>query len=609
MTGMLTNSGIITVIFIIIMFAIACFYYKKYYNKIKKIVLELENLNKKLQSMDNSAIENDYETISQSFLEDPIIGEVWLEYEKTLTVVDDKVYSTVAAEYYFSEDSMITAKFNKHLYNNLGGVFTGLGILGTFVGLSFGLYGIDMTSNDVEVIKKGISGLLSGTQTAFLTSVFGMIFALAHTYYNKSEIIKPLGIEIEKLHKNINKMFSQKNVEAWLAGIYKENNKQSTELLSFNTTLANSIGDALEEKINQNFMPIFEELLGAIKELNSGGTTQIAESLQKSSGKEMKAFSETLVEVQETMKKTVDLSQNIARDLSNGLHENAMLIMKQMANGITETVEYQQKANKESCDNLREMYDEVGNNMQSYVREFQKMGDVAGEHILNSVESATKTILKISNGLEENSKFQIENIEKTTISMFGKVQEIIVELEKTGNSNMQQVQTATTILKELVVESKTVIMEAKNAANIFSSAAQPVKETSLTLQDNLGKLNHKQEEFNNLLFKITSNLNNNLEKNEKMAKFISESLSETEKSWKAYENRFENIKGGLQEVFTSLDVGLNSYQKTTERGLTNSLQAYDKYMSTAIDHLASGISELNEGVESLDKIIDKLGKY
>ena len=63
------------------------------------------------------------------------------------------------------------------------GTMTGLGILGTFLGLVLGISGFDTAST--EAITSSISGLLSGMGTAFLTSIVGVFFSLVFSYLHK----------------------------------------------------------------------------------------------------------------------------------------------------------------------------------------------------------------------------------------------------------------------------------------------------------------------------------------------------------------------------------------------------------------------------------------
>jgi hypothetical protein len=60
---------------------------------------------------------------------------------------------------------------------------TGLGILGTFLGLALGLGSFDGT--DIYTISDNIGPLLAGMKVAFHTSVYGIFFSLIFTYVHR----------------------------------------------------------------------------------------------------------------------------------------------------------------------------------------------------------------------------------------------------------------------------------------------------------------------------------------------------------------------------------------------------------------------------------------
>ena len=76
----------------------------------------------------------------------------------------------------YINDYFIDSVIKKGLLSIIPGVMTGLGILGTFVGLSFGLQNFDTAS--AEAITNSIAPLMDGIKIAFHTSIYGMVFSL-----------------------------------------------------------------------------------------------------------------------------------------------------------------------------------------------------------------------------------------------------------------------------------------------------------------------------------------------------------------------------------------------------------------------------------------------
>ena len=82
---------------------------------------------------------------------------------------------------YINED-MLEEEINKHVSELAAGAMTGLGLLGTFFGLLIGIK--DLKINQDQLMES-IKTLMDGMKTAFLTSIFGVIYSLAFNAYYK----------------------------------------------------------------------------------------------------------------------------------------------------------------------------------------------------------------------------------------------------------------------------------------------------------------------------------------------------------------------------------------------------------------------------------------
>ena len=64
-------------------------------------------------------------------------------------------------------------------------ILTGLGVLGTFVGLQIGIGSLDLSASQIENLDKSIAPIISGCSTAFSTSVWGVFCSLIFTIVEK----------------------------------------------------------------------------------------------------------------------------------------------------------------------------------------------------------------------------------------------------------------------------------------------------------------------------------------------------------------------------------------------------------------------------------------
>lgn len=84
----------------------------------------------------------------------------------------------------FVNESLIESAANSHFNSVVPGTLTGLGILGTFIGLSLGL--ASFSGDDIYTISDNVGPLLSGMKVAFHTSVYGIFFSLIYTFIYRS---------------------------------------------------------------------------------------------------------------------------------------------------------------------------------------------------------------------------------------------------------------------------------------------------------------------------------------------------------------------------------------------------------------------------------------
>ncbi|MCR4896340.1 MAG: hypothetical protein K5891_06145, partial [Lachnospiraceae bacterium] len=85
-------------------------------------------------------------------------------------------YSSKADIEDFINEDLIDRVGMNYFNSGISGAMTGLGILGTFLGLAIGLGSFQ--GNDIFTISDNVGPLLSGMKVAFHTSVYGIFFSL-----------------------------------------------------------------------------------------------------------------------------------------------------------------------------------------------------------------------------------------------------------------------------------------------------------------------------------------------------------------------------------------------------------------------------------------------
>ena len=112
----------------------------------------------------------------------------------TFEIGGNKVYTTTDFINSFFTFEKFIATYASRGVVAAPSVLTGLGIIGTFLGLSIGVGSASagLASPDISVARNAMSQLLEGAQLAFITSLLGLFFALVMriTFNARSERIR-----------------------------------------------------------------------------------------------------------------------------------------------------------------------------------------------------------------------------------------------------------------------------------------------------------------------------------------------------------------------------------------------------------------------------------
>lgn len=134
--------------------------------------------------------------------------------QKTLDALFDKYKEKVQTqeenggfisdiEDYINEETLALRSW-QGVVVQIPGSLTALGLLGTFIGLIIGISGIGFSS--VEAAVSSIELLLNGVNTAFYTSIVGVIFSVLFNLLYRLEwnyMLRELGLFVEEFHMNV----------------------------------------------------------------------------------------------------------------------------------------------------------------------------------------------------------------------------------------------------------------------------------------------------------------------------------------------------------------------------------------------------------------------
>jgi len=129
------------------------------------------------------------------------------------------VRSTVPAEAFFSTQALVDSRLSTEFFKHLPGIFTGIGIIGTFFGLLQGLRAFHVSENP-QIARDSLNLLLHGVSEAFIVSASAITLAMVVTFAEKL-LVSGLYRKVEEPAQLLDSMFEAGAGEEYLARLVK----------------------------------------------------------------------------------------------------------------------------------------------------------------------------------------------------------------------------------------------------------------------------------------------------------------------------------------------------------------------------------------------------
>ncbi len=390
----------------------------------------------------------DLTEITEGPMHTPELAHSWSEYTETLhpqREVDEsgqervvRWRSTALSEMFFSEHALVVTPLKTEFYKHLPGILTGIGIIGTFLGLIMGLSSFDIS--DPEQAQKNLTILINSVGHAFWVSGSAITMAMLFTWFEKS-LITARFRQVEELRQNIDSLFDAGAGEEYLSRLVTASETQATQAHQIKASLVENLREILthltERQLEENSKnaallmeaqrqhssqmsenvgkAIAEHLGGPINEIasavknvsaNQGEAvnTMLTDVLADFSGRmrdmfgdQMRGLTEVLRETSEAMKTSAEKFSTLAADMDaagkgtvDAMGErltqalDAMEVRQQAMNdqmgGFVEQIRnLVSESQTESSKKLQDTLAQVGNQVAGVVEQLRKQAEEAAQ--------------------------------------------------------------------------------------------------------------------------------------------------------------------------------------------------------------------------------------
>lgn len=507
-------------------------------------------------------------------LKETKIASIAESYAETICIdITERKQTNTPALEIFSEFSTCSAhKINLRLLDTAAGTLVGLGLLGTFLGLTLGIK--DFDSSSTQNIQKSIQLLLSGMGTAFITSLVGMLLSMIYSLcdkYWRNRLSKHLHVLTKKLDS-----------------LYYIDDRTLDDLNE--QALAKSIASTMKEVVEHEMRSVVNALNEKLTYNNeSGEATTIANAIR-----------EILKENQEQSKALKSFSTDLAIELNNGFDEVLSRQMQQKILPLMENVDATTKAIVEHIDQMasqvsspatdmiQTVVDELKNSMSEMMKEFSSglSGSATNEleTLAHQLGTAAQSMADFPNNMA--------HISSTLQVMIEEVKNTVSEISHTSaNANstaMQQMQEQITFATSAI---SAAIAEVKD---VMSGISQSSQEQSNQM---VSKLADAAEKMGTFLSGTISTLSSSVQQS---VKSITDDVNNKQADLIALQ---EDTTSQTKKLLETFNTGLDRLEKMNEyiTGTMNMFQQAQGQITGSTAHLQTITGDMKLATQLFNK--------
>ena len=400
---------------------------------LKKAIAALRDIHSR---MDGNVVE--LGEIESKAMSSAALSHLWSEYSKTLHPQREdgehgqsrivRWRATSLADNFFSEQAVVDTRLKTEYYKHLPGILTGLGIIGTFLGLIIGLEKFKIPP-EIKHVQIPLEQLIQSVGHAFYVSAFAITMAMLFTWIEKSQV-SACYRKVETLRELVDSLFKGGAGEEYLERLVTAAENSATQsahikdalvadLKEILTTLATQqieaqaqhtgqmsvdVGKAISESLGPPMDAIAKAVQGvganqgeAVNKMLTDVLASFSTQMREMFGGQMQGMSELLRQTSESMKTTAlqfgQLAANMdaagtgtvdamGEKLTKAL--DAMEARQQAMNAQTAAFVEQIKAvvdesQTESSKKLQEVLATVGDQVAGVVAELRRQAEASAE--------------------------------------------------------------------------------------------------------------------------------------------------------------------------------------------------------------------------------------
>lgn len=466
----------------------------------------------------------------------------------------------------------------KNLINLVPGAMTGMGILGTFIGLSFGLQNFNTGTS--EEIAASIAPLMDGIKVAFHTSIYGMVFSLFFNLIYKTRfegVYNAVDDFIDAYHKYVSPDSDNDNISKIIAGQQQQTQSilnpiiinfqklndnietmcsvQQEQVIPRMDALNNSF-EMFAKLVGDNQMKGMEGLIDKFTTQTNAVMTESFQNLKESISQTCDMQEKNSEHMQEILTRVQGMTLNIQQ--INELSQKTVADMS----GYVEKVENLQDVITENC----KQFDERIENNTAFEDKIKSYVDTVEEYQKQCGQSTEQCAAELKHQIEIFEEIEKKIIEDVKMEMEAVMTNASECNKQIADASTQQISSLEEGFRNLDVK---IAEAADNVTGYIKNLIQGLGDASQGANDQLR----------------TEIMKTLTEFNEEFTKNISDMTVELNSTVKEI--------GGASAELGTMGKEFNGQLK---KNLTDSLEAFDKELANICEHLSGTLLNIQSTI-------------
>ena len=629
----------------------------------------IEKLKETIDKLEQTIPNTNPSEVLTIFGDEKALKAIWREYGKTLhlqqEVVDGEmkvsaVFSTVTSDAYFNPESVFEGRINSEFFKHLPGILTGLGIIGTFLGLIVGLQSFaSIELGNPQETQKGLQQLMQAVGGAFVVSATAIVAAMAITLVEKL-LVKQLTSLVHELVQAIDALYDAGASEDYLARLVKASEESAAQTKILKDALVKELGDLLRELtdaqisaatnnanlLQANMQNQGQEIGAAVSKSITDGLKdpldKVADLVATASGEQSSAASKMLQEVMTSFsQKLNDLFGGQISEI-NRLNQEAASSIKQAVDGIQNLVSALQDSGQKTADEMSQRMldaiekmasrqDQINAQSSAFVDELKKiMAEGQSQtqaKLLETMSAMQEQMIKMSSAMTgaqhdvfENNRAREKEMTDRASSMVNgmsdSVQSAIEEISKASKTIADSVdalgRTTTSAIDKMNTGAQLIAVAAEDftkagntVGNVLSQSSglvEKINSTSTHLSTSANTLQDALQDYQSQRTSLTSMLSEfrqTVELAKKDTQLTGDVLVRLERAT----TQLGHAETAAEEYLANVTKVLAETHESFTREMSNSVATanrdFHRNLKTAIDLLATTIADLEASLGSV----------